>query len=239
MEGWNDMILKADLFLPDGRELFIHAIAPMNGQCWFYQLKGWSLQGLQTFFEAERCGFTTENSPEFIVRNEEIFHLDTNASGERYQPTGIKAGNKVKPREAFTEQVGCGFQIKLPSHFKMEPLFAEGNSLDICDYSFGSSNNEDITGSISCSNKSRFDYSDIKELYAAGVKNTDFNVTHKTQKRNWFVLSGINRKNGNIVYWKRVEGDNYISDMRIEYPKAIADKITPRLNRIVDSFRSD
>ena len=44
---------------------------------------------------------------------------------------------------------------------------------------------------------------------------------------NWILLALVNKDNGNIVYWKRVIGEWYISDLHIEYSPLKKNKIEP------------
>jgi hypothetical protein len=75
-------------------------------------------------------------------------------------------------------------------------------------------------------------------LYTNAIKKSELEISYKTQKGNWFVISGINKDNGNIVYWKRVSGNNFISDIHIEYPKGRESEISPYIAKISNSFTS-
>ena len=55
----------------------------------------------------------------------------------------------------------------------------------------------------------------------------------------YFVISGINNENGNIVYWKRVLGRSYVSDLHIEYNQTRKSTIENHIARISKSFTSD
>lgn len=122
------------------------------------------------------------------------------------------------------------FSIKLPSSFKVEPMYSD-NNYDHCDYSVKTSDGFEIMQLHSLLS-SRFQYNDIKEFYKAALNKSSDDITYKTQKRNWFILSGYIKGSGNIFYWKRISGNQYINDMRIEYPKERANQIEPFISEI-------
>lgn len=64
---------------------------------------------------------------------------------------------------------------------------------------------------------SRFGCDGISDCYNAAINGTKLNITYKTMSGNYFVISGFNKDNGNIVYWKRAVGEWYVSDLHIEY----------------------
>jgi hypothetical protein len=70
------------------------------------------------------------------------------------------------------------------------------------------------------------------------ITKSELEISYKTQKGNWFVISGVNKDNGNIVYWKRVSGNSFISDLHIEYPKEGESEISPFISKISKSFTS-
>ena len=55
---------------------------------------------------------------------------------------------------------------------------------------------------------------------------------------NYFVISGVDNKSGNIIYWKRVVGDNFISDLRFDYPFSLKKEVEPFIGKIAKSFES-
>ena len=138
----------------------------------------------------------------------------------------------------YTSHHPCTFDIQLPTSFIFEDAFPEDDNLDICNYYVKWSNNE-ILFEVNSNNASRFEYSTMPELYDAAIKNNKLDISYKTQKKNWFVISGINKENKKIVYWKRVLGETFISDLYIEYPSSSKDLIEPYIGTISKSFISD
>jgi len=126
----------------------------------------------------------------------------------------------------------CSFSVNLPTTF--ESVLVD-SSPDYCDYetSIGSVKIIEFTSL----NISRFEIDNISDLYARAVEGTKLNVSYKIQKSNWFIISGTNL-DGNIVYWKRVVGDNFISDLYIEYNNSQRNIIEPYLGEISRSFKS-
>ena len=113
----------------------------------------------------------------------------------------------------------CTFSIDLPINFTLEPMYS-GSSLDYCDYFVKTDDTLEIIELHSLIN-GRFEFSDIIQLYYSGVHNSEIDVRYKMQKNDWFVVSGIDKKTGNNVYWKRISGKHFISDLHIEYPEKI------------------
>ena len=137
----------------------------------------------------------------------------------------------------YTLHNPCTFSIKLPSDFKAEPM-EEENSLDYCDYSVKTKDGFEIMQLHSLLG-SKFETSAIKELYEEALTKSELEITYKAQKGNWFVISGTNKTNGNAVYWKRISGNNFVSDLHIEYPKSRETEIVPYIGAIAGSFTSD
>ena len=131
----------------------------------------------------------------------------------------------------------CNISIRLPVNFKMRPMYEE-TSPDYCDYTVSTADGSELIELHSLLN-SRFKYTDIKGLYDAAIENSELHITYKTKKANWFVISGIDKQNGNIVYWKRIAGENFISDLHIEYPFNRKSEIEPYIATISQSFKSD
>ena len=136
----------------------------------------------------------------------------------------------------YTSHSPCMFGVKLPSNYKLEPI-QEDISSDYCDYHVKGKPEGLILKFHSLLN-SRFNFDNIEELYDAALKSTKLDVGYKAQKGNWFVISGTNKSNGNAVYWKRVWGEMYVSDLHIEYPKSKASEIEPSIGTISNSFTS-
>jgi hypothetical protein len=140
----------------------------------------------------------------------------------------------------------CTFTVSLPENYKMKAMFSD-RSLDYCDYSVSTNDGFEvlelhslINSRCGYSTKSNFmEENYINEAYNIEVKETKINISYKVQKDNWFVISGTRPGNGNIVYWKRVFGDNFVSDMCIEYPKSRESDIVPHIGKISRSFTSN
>ena len=138
----------------------------------------------------------------------------------------------------YTSHHPCSFDIKLPSSFIFENMYGEDDNLDVCDYHVKWRNDE-VLIEVHSMNKFRFDYSTIIESYNHAIKNTEYTISYKTQKNNWFVISGINVKNKKIIYWKQVLGENFVSNLYVEYPSDKKELIEPYIGEISKSFSSD
>jgi len=142
----------------------------------------------------------------------------------------------------------CYFSVMIPT--SLEVKFVD-SSPEFCDYELI---REKITIQIKSLNISHFDpdeaqslYQEPKEnsdilisapsLYQEAQKNSGIKISYKIQKYNWFIISGTDN-NGNIVYWKRVVGDNFISDLYIEYDVSKKDIIEPHISKMSSSFKS-
>jgi len=79
----------------------------------------------------------------------------------------------------------------------------------------------------------------FNELYNIALESSDLNITYKIVASDYFVISGLKKENGNIVYWKRVLGINFVSDLHIEYNQAKKSAIEKHIGRISKSFTSD
>jgi hypothetical protein len=141
------------------------------------------------------------------------------------------------PQVIFKLHTPCTFSVNLPSDFNLQPMY-DDKSPDYCDYSVKTKDGFEIIQLHSLLS-SRFKFSTIKELYDVAIKTSELDISYKTQKGNWFVISGINKDNGNTVYWKRVSGNSFVSDLYIEYPKSKEPQITPYISTISNSFTSD
>ena len=141
-------------------------------------------------------------------------------------------------KTVFKNHSVCGLAISLPTHFTIQPVSIEDNNLDFCDYTVASLENN-LNGTVSSRNKARFEFSEIKELYDAALANSKLNIMERKQQQKWFVIRGIDPSSKNVIYWKRVVGENYISDMHLEYPQDDTDNPNPHLKKIATSFVSD
>lgn len=130
----------------------------------------------------------------------------------------------------------CSFKVELPSQMKMSKMYEDENP-DYCDYEV-KLNDDFVIMELHSLVKSQFEYNTIEELYNAAVNASELNITYKTVSNNFFVISGFNLENGNIVYWKRALGENYISDLYIEYNTERKKEIEPFLGKISKSFSS-
>ena len=136
----------------------------------------------------------------------------------------------------FTKHNPCTFTIELPTTMKLTLMWE--SSPDYCDYIVSLNDGFSII-ELHSLNNARFNYDAIKDLYQAAIRGSKLNVTYKAQSSNWFIISGINKENGNIVYWKRILGTDFISDLHIEYPPSRKSQIEKYIGRISKSFLSD
>jgi hypothetical protein len=131
----------------------------------------------------------------------------------------------------------CSFTVKLPSNYSVRPMYSD-RSNDYCDYVARTPAGYQII-ELHSMLSSRFTTESISKLYYKALANDDYDITYKTQKQNWFVVSGYRVETGNVIYWKRVVGRLYISDLFIEYPERMASQIEPHIGVISNSFTSD
>jgi hypothetical protein len=137
----------------------------------------------------------------------------------------------------------CSFVIELPSDMKITNMY-EDHSPDYCDFEVKLEDGYSIMELHSMNNMrfiipdSKQGYSIIKELYIAALNASKLKITYKLLAKDFFVISGINTENGNIVYWKRSLGNSFISDMHIEYKQTRKKDIEPFIGRISKSFKS-
>jgi hypothetical protein len=137
---------------------------------------------------------------------------------------------------AFQKITPCSFSIEIPVDMKIKAMY-EDSSLDYCDYEVVLKDGFSIMELHSLLN-TRFDQSTIDGFYQAALEGTELKVTYKMLGSNFFVISGFNQENGNIVYWKRVLGENYVSDLHIEYNESRKYSIEKYIGRISKSFTS-
>lgn len=126
----------------------------------------------------------------------------------------------------------CSFSVNLPTSFQSVLVYS---SPDYCDYETSVDNVKIIE--FTSLNISRFSSDGVVDLYAKAIESTEIKISYKIQKNNWFIISGTDSI-GNIVYWKRVVGDNFVSDLYIEYNDANKDDIEPYIGEIARSFNS-
>ncbi|MDD3861226.1 MAG: hypothetical protein PHW83_13620 [Bacteroidales bacterium] len=128
------------------------------------------------------------------------------------------------------------FSIDIPSTFTIESD-NDKTSLDYCDYSVKTKEGVKII-QIHSLTSSRFETSEAMELYEIAISKSELTISYKTQKDNWFVISGTDKETGMTIYWKRVSGKNYISDLRIDYSASQKTNIEPYIGKIAGSFIS-
>lgn len=155
----------------------------------------------------------------------------------------ITASTDNLDRVTFKSHNPCSFSVSLPTTFKLVSQNYE-TSPNYCDYEVKLNDGSVIIQIHSLTN-GRFSYedinegeSDIKYLHRRALSKSKLEIAYKTQKENWFVISGTNKSNGKINYWKRVLGSNFISDLTIEYTKSQASQIEPYIGKIATSFTS-
>ena len=61
-------------------------------------------------------------------------------------------------------------------------------------------------------------------------------ITYYLEKEDWFVVSGIEKETGGLIYIKVYWGDTYISRLRIHYPKEKRSLIEPYIPQLSKSF---
>ena len=80
----------------------------------------------------------------------------------------------------------------------------------------------------------------ISELFSQELQDKNFSITYKIIKSKWYVVSGINNKNGKEfykkVYFSDFEG-NQIRTMEIEYPQSKHSDFDVIITRLVQSFK--
>jgi hypothetical protein len=191
-----------------------------------------------TFFTA--CGEELIDIPNEGVNNESISEtLATSADSITQMKVKSLNDNTSKSDKAlenilYTLYNPGMFAINLSSSFKIQKMY-DDNSPDFCDHSLVTQDGFEVI-ELHSLNKSRFEYEDIKNLYEAALLNSELHITYKIQKSNWFLISG--KEKDNIVYWKCVTGENFISDLHIEYPISRKSEIEPYIGQIARSFIS-
>ncbi len=138
----------------------------------------------------------------------------------------------------FKKHNPCSFVIELPSDMKLSKMYDDDVSADYCDYEVRAADGL-IIMELHSLLTSRFGFGTIKEAYEAALSGSKLNITYKMQSANFFVISGIDPENGKIVYWKRVMGEQFISDMYIKYDRSRRALIESNIGKIAKSFRSN
>jgi len=131
----------------------------------------------------------------------------------------------------------CSFSIKLPSNFILSAMYND-TSKDYCDYEIKSEGSP-FRFMINSMIKSRFEETEIAALYAQAQETYGESIFQKSQIDNWFVISANDAETGNIICWKRVVGENYISDLKVTYDAKEKARIEPYLEEILNTFESD
>ena len=137
---------------------------------------------------------------------------------------------------AFKKLNPCTFSIEIPIDMKMKKMYSDSNP-DYCDYEVVLKDGYTIMELHSLIN-TRFQQSTIEALYNEAIKTSNLNITYKMVNSNYFIISGINKENGKIVYWKRILGQQFVSDLHIEYNQNKKLGIEKYIGRISKSFTS-
>jgi hypothetical protein len=113
----------------------------------------------------------------------------------------------------------------------------EDSSVDYCDYEVRTKS--DILIELHSMVKQRMETDDLNDLYKEAIAHIDLDISYKTMVKDFFVISGIDNRTNRIVYWKRVVGEQFVSDLRIEYDKSNKSVIERYIGKISGSFRCD
>jgi|TARA_B110000879_G_C11088494_1_gene477934 hypothetical protein len=168
-----------------------------------------------------------------IKVNQNLEQTTTNESKENSIIVEVEDPKEIN----YKSHNPCSFSISLPTNFKIREMY-DDNSPDYCDFIVSIDDGLEVIELHSMLN-SRFEFTKIEELFNVAILNSELQITYKTQKENWFVISGTNKENGNIVYWKRISGENFISDLHIDYPPKRKSEIEPYIGVISSSFISE
>lgn len=173
------------------------------------------------------CGQTTkkEEKTSETVQKEEAVAAKKPVDEEKSTPQTIE----------FVDQSTYKYSVSLPSTWKVETLYEE--SLDYCNYEASLPDGTKVL-ELNAMLNTRFDSDNIQDLYTEALEGTALKITYKLQKDNWFVISGIDEATKNIVYVKRVLGEQYVSDLRFTYTKSEESRVAPYIGRIAASFES-
>jgi hypothetical protein len=183
------------------------------------------------------CGQNETKQKELELKEKELQLKERELSLKEKDTNNLKKTPISRvPEVTYKSHTPCTFSVSLPSDFKLQPMYDDKSS-DYCDYSVKTKDGFEIIQLHSLLS-SRFEFSSIKELYDAAIKKSELDITYKAQKGNWFVISGTKKENGNTVYWKRISGISFISDLHIEYPKSRESEIASYIATISNSFTS-
>jgi hypothetical protein len=139
-------------------------------------------------------------------------------------------------QQAYITYKPCAFSVSLPATMKPVKMY-EDKSLDYCDYEVNTKSG--IMIELHAISRQRSETDELKEMYRSALQHIDMVVSYKTIVADFFVISGTDNRTGRIVYWKRVVGNQFISDLRIEYDKNNKSAIEHHLGKISKSFRCD
>ena len=134
----------------------------------------------------------------------------------------------------FKKYTLCQFSIELPISFKLSKMFSD-SPLKTCDYEVKLSDNF-VVMELHSSEWGRFEETTISGFFNAAINKSDLNISYKLQSGNWFVISGTTKDGLNTVYWKRLFGTYFISDLYIEYPISRKAQIEQYIRKISKSF---
>ncbi len=161
-------------------------------------------------------------------------------SDEKTSDKKTETGKENEKPLEYVDQKPCSFSVKLPVDFEITPMYEEEEpNADYCDYEVKTPGIF-ISFEVHSQLKSRFENTEIDSLYKAGLLGSpDKTITYKMKKDNWFVISGQNIETPDFFYWKRVAGENFISDMYVVYEEKDKKELEKYIEEIGKSFESD
>lgn len=136
----------------------------------------------------------------------------------------------------FTQYFPCSFRIRLPSTWLVLPVDKEHHP-DYCDYLVKSQDGAEIMR-MHALTKGRFQYETLKESYEASLKEMPVDITYKSFHENWFVISGIHKKTGHVIYWRSFMGEHFVIDLILDYHPGRRKDIDDFIPEIMKSFYS-
>lgn len=147
----------------------------------------------------------------------------------------------VAQEATYTKYSQCDFSIELPADWRLQK--SGGNTTPgHCAY-HATLKSGYIVMQLTSMPKSGlmcndFNMCSIQELYEQALLESKLRITYKFLGKGFFVISGYNTRNGNIVYWKRSVGSNSVSDLRMEYREERRVFIDHHMGKISKSFIS-
>ena len=134
----------------------------------------------------------------------------------------------------YTTQNVCDSSITLPSSYT---LINENNALnkDYCDF-IVDTKDKYIDFYLSALILGRFNISSLSDAYNNAIIQCNLDISSTKKSSNHFVITGRDKITGNIIHWKRIIGDRYVSDLRIEYDSEKHLELASEVSFIVDSF---